>query len=109
MARTGLRVNILGRGIFDGDEPDLDRLAKTFNVTVEWLKAAMGSDAEVGRAMAKLSKAERLARAVLMFFEAGEWTREKRVMWTALTGSVEASSKVLGDLAREVRAEEEQK
>lgn len=87
----------------------LGSIARTFNVSVEWLKAAMRSDAEEGRDMAKLSKAERLARAVLLFFDPGEWTKEKREEWLALTGSDEATSRTLADLAREVRAEEERK
>lgn len=67
------------------------------------------ADAEAGRDMAKLSTAERLARAVLMFFDSGEWTADRREQWLAVTGRDECVSRVLGDLARQVRAEEEAK
>jgi hypothetical protein len=67
------------------------------------------SAAEQGRDMAKLTSAERLARAVLLFFDPGEWTREKREQWLAVTGNDECVSKVLGDLARQVRDEEERR
>lgn len=59
------------------------------------------------RGAARLSNAERLSRAVLLFFDPGDFNDEKRAAWKALTGNDECSSKRLGDLAREVRAEEE--
>lgn len=65
------------------------------------------SDAAAGRDMAAISSAERLARAVLMFFEPGDWSRDKRELWLAITGTDNATSRTLGDLARTVRAEEE--
>jgi hypothetical protein len=67
----------------------------------------MPSDAEIGRNMAKISDAERLARAVLMFFGQGRWTAWNAEIWLALTGKEEATTKVLGDLAREILIKEE--
>jgi hypothetical protein len=43
-----------------------------------------------------------LARAVLLFFSAGPWTPEHQRRWKELTGQDNATTKVLGDLAREV-------
>lgn len=65
------------------------------------------SDAEIGRSMARISNAERLARAVLLFHHGGEWTKADQQIWHALTGSHDATSRVLCDLARQVRSEEE--
>jgi hypothetical protein len=65
------------------------------------------SDAETGRETARLSNAERLARAVLLFHGAIEWNDEQRELWDALTGQKEATTRVLCDLARKVRADEE--
>jgi hypothetical protein len=65
------------------------------------------SDAEVGRDMAKLSLAERLARAVLLFHRGGIWTDWDREVWLALTGEHDATTRVLCDLARELRSHEE--
>jgi hypothetical protein len=53
---------------------------------------------------------ERLARAVLLFHRGGPWTDADRVAWLELTGQqtascAEATTKVLGDLAREVLAQ----
>jgi hypothetical protein len=48
-----------------------------------------------------MTPAERLARCMLMF-HGGEWTDNDRAMWQALTGSQEATAKVLCDLARKV-------
>lgn len=59
--------------------------------------------------MAPISNAERLARAVLLFFRGGRWTRLDDEQWAALTGSETASSRALCDLARMVRSEEERK
>jgi hypothetical protein len=64
-------------------------------------------DAEIGRDMAAISSAERLARAVLLFHRGGAWNNRDADMWEALTGSREATTKTLCDLARRVRAEEE--
>jgi hypothetical protein len=44
----------------------------------------------------------KLARAVLMFYEAVEWTDERRAEWRALTGADDATTRTLGDLARKV-------
>jgi hypothetical protein len=59
--------------------------------------------------LSKISSAERLARAVLLFFSCGPWTAEKAAEWEATTGRAEATSKVLGDLARRVQTECERK
>jgi hypothetical protein len=67
------------------------------------------TDAEIGRDMAKLSDAERLARALLLFHRNGPWMPGDREVWFALTGKQECSSRVLCDLAREVRDRAERK
>jgi len=67
------------------------------------------TDAESGNQMAAISNAERLARAVLMFWQTGPWSAFDRERWLALTGEVECTSKTLCDLARHVRSEEEAK
>jgi hypothetical protein len=59
--------------------------------------------------MALISNAERLARAVLLFYEPGPWDERKAELWRALTGTDEATTRVLGNLARDVRAKEERK
>jgi hypothetical protein len=51
-----------------------------------------------------MTDAERLARAVLLFHHGGEWTQADRDQWLALTGSAEATIKVLCDLARRILA-----
>lgn len=53
-----------------------------------------------------LTKAERLARAVLLFHGADIWDEERSWTWRMLTGKAECTTKVLCDLAREVQAEE---
>lgn len=65
------------------------------------------ADAELGRDMAKITAAERLARAVLLFYRGGPWTAWDREVWRELTGSSDATNKTLCDLARLVRAFEE--
>ena len=56
-----------------------------------------------------MSQAEKLARAVLLFFRGGQWTQDDREMWIVLTGQRDATTKALCDLAREVRGQEERK
>lgn len=51
--------------------------------------------------------ARNLARAVLMFHGATQWGDAERVAWIQLTGRGEATTRVLGDLARRVLAETE--
>lgn len=65
------------------------------------------TDAEAGRDITKISNAERLARAVLLFHGSVEWTNGQREVWTALTGEHDATTRVLCDLARRVRDQEE--
>ena len=64
------------------------------------------SDAE--GALASLSNAERLARAVLLFHRGGPWTASDHEVWQALTGAHCATTRTLCDLARQVRDEAEQ-
>jgi hypothetical protein len=59
--------------------------------------------------MVEMSKPEKLARAVLLFFNAEPWTRNRMREWVDCTGKYDGTSKVLCDLAREVRADEEAK
>ena len=56
----------------------------------------------------KLSDAERLARAVLLFHRGGGWIQSDSEMWLILTGVREATTKTLCDLARQVRKTEEE-
>lgn len=67
------------------------------------------SDAEIGRDMAPLSLAERLARAVLLFHQGGQgghWTDHDSEVWLALTGERDCTTRVLCDLARQLRDQE---
>lgn len=66
------------------------------------------TDTQIGLGV-KISDAERLARAVLLFHRGGEWTLEDRITWHALTGTDESTTRTLCDLARHVRAAEEHK
>jgi L-cysteine desulfidase len=54
-----------------------------------------------------MSNAERLARAVLLFHGSTIWTADDTEMWVALTGSQDATTRTLCNLARWVRREEE--
>lgn len=54
-----------------------------------------------------MSDAEKLARAVLMFFNGKPWSIEDARMWKDVTGQDDATTRVLCDLAREVKAAEE--
>jgi hypothetical protein len=47
-----------------------------------------------------MKPAERLARAVLLFHRGGPWTDDDRAVWEALTGSTEATTVTLCDVAR---------
>jgi hypothetical protein len=53
---------------------------------------------------ADVTDAERLARAVLLFYDTGPWSAEKCEAWAALTGQHDATTRALGDLARRVLA-----
>jgi hypothetical protein len=55
----------------------------------------------------EMSDAEKLARAVLMFYQGVTWGENERETWLMLTGSEEATTRTLGNLARKVRAQEE--
>lgn len=59
------------------------------------------------RDMAAITDAEKLARAVLLFHQGGEWTPEMRELWRVYTGYRDGTTKVLCDLARRVLAKEE--
>lgn len=54
-----------------------------------------------------LSDAEKLARAVLLFFRGGRWTAWDTEMWRELTGTDNATTRTLGEMARRVRDREE--
>lgn len=53
-----------------------------------------------------MSPIERLATAVLLFHGNGPWVNEKAALWLAVTGTPEATNKVLCDLARQLLCEE---
>jgi hypothetical protein len=57
----------------------------------------------------EISDAKRLARAVLMFYSGNPWTHTDRKVWKELTGHEEATTRVLGNLAREVMLAVEKK
>lgn len=52
-----------------------------------------------------MSPLERLARAVLLFHGNGPWMPDKSNEWLMLTGSREATNRVLCDLARRLLRE----
>lgn len=54
--------------------------------------------------MANITDAERLARAVLLFFWGGRWDLDDQARWKTLTGTNDATTRTLGDLARTVIA-----
>jgi hypothetical protein len=56
---------------------------------------------------ALLSNADRLARAVLLFY-APAWNDRTRRLWRTLTGTDEATTRTLCGLARRILAEEAQ-
>ena len=56
-----------------------------------------------------MTPAERLARCVLMFYGIAGWSQNERDLWKALTGSDDATTRVLGDLAREVLQDERER
>lgn len=55
---------------------------------------------------ATISDAERLARAVILFYSAVTWDDPERALWLSLTGESDATTRVLCDLARVVRDKE---
>lgn len=57
----------------------------------------------------RMSDAEKLARGVLLYFDASPWTADKQEQWHLVTGTDEANSKNLCDMARRVRQREEAK
>jgi hypothetical protein len=62
---------------------------------------------EPNAALAALPASERLAKAVLLFLRGGPWLPEDQAIWCALTGSPLATTRTLGDLARQVEARHE--
>jgi hypothetical protein len=52
-----------------------------------------------------MTPAQRLAEAVLLFYRGGPWGETEAALWRALTGSTEATTRTLGDLARRTLAE----
>ena len=57
--------------------------------------------------MQPITDAEKLARALLMFFDSGAWSPDRARQWRELMGEAPANSKTLCDLARKVRISEE--
>ena len=57
----------------------------------------------------ELTKAEKLARAVLLIHSGSQWTKDKQQLWKEYTGSDEATFKVLCDVARAFLSEEQTK
>ena len=55
----------------------------------------------------EMSDAEKLARAVLMFYQGVAWSQNDRETWLMLTGEEEVTTRTIGNLARRVRAQEE--
>lgn len=53
----------------------------------------------------EVTDAEKLAAAVVLFYSAGPWDDRKRATWEKLTGTKEATTKHLGDLAWKVLKE----
>ena len=49
---------------------------------------------------ARVAKLEAAAKAALLFHRGGEWTTEDQEAWFALTGELDATTKVLCDSAR---------
>lgn len=50
---------------------------------------------------------ENASRGLLLFYRTGPWTDQDRETWLMLTGFQEATTRVLGDLARRVVPEGE--
>ena len=53
----------------------------------------------------RLTLGERLAHALLLFYQPGPWTKARADEWRALMGETAVTTKVLGDLARRVLAQ----
>jgi hypothetical protein len=53
-----------------------------------------------------MSRAEQLARLVLLFHAGGGWDDSSRAMWRDITGSDDATTKTLCEFARVVLREE---
>jgi hypothetical protein len=54
-----------------------------------------------------MTDTQRLAAAVLLFYKGGLWTDEDRAHWHFLTGSEEATTRTLCNLARAVQRRDE--
>jgi hypothetical protein len=64
------------------------------------------TDAErLARARERLVRAERLARAVLLFHRGGRWDYDDTREWRELTGTDCATTKTLANLARGILGE----
>jgi hypothetical protein len=57
--------------------------------------------------MIKITRAEQLARLVLMFHQGGEWCAAHQEVWREITGNDEVTTRALCDFARKVLREEE--
>jgi hypothetical protein len=62
-----------------------------------------------GCGVSQVTAIDDACRAVLMFHEGGEWTAERRAEWKRITGSDEATTKVLCDHIRLVLENEHAK
>lgn len=56
----------------------------------------------------KMSDAERLATAVLLFHKGGQWTDSDDILWEKLVGSNSATSRTLCDFARNILFKKEE-
>lgn len=61
------------------------------------------------REAAAITDTEKLAMAVLLFHRGGEWSPSDGELWRLYTGYGDATTKVLCDLARRVRSQEEKR
>lgn len=72
-------------------------LSAELNQQSEWLSL----QAQANKALIERAPVMRDAlEAVLLFYRAAEWTEECRARWLELTGSTEATTKVLADTVR---------
>lgn len=55
----------------------------------------------------ELSDAEKLARAVRLYFKGSPWTADDSDRWQFLTGTRECNSRTLCDFARAIERKEE--
>lgn len=88
----------------DPDQTSLDHAEAALREIMQQRRP--GEQITYGRRPNDLSDAALLARAVLLYHRGGPWTAEDAGTWLGLTGSPEATTRALCDLARRVRAAE---